>query len=88
MTRAVTVQVPNAQGMHARPSAEFVKLAGRFSSSILVTKNEIQVNAKSIMGVLMLAAEQGSPLTIRADGDDADRAVEALARLVRRGFDE
>ncbi len=88
MTCAVTVQVPNAQGMHARPSAEFVKLAGRFSSSILVAKNELEVNAKSIMGVLMLAAEQGSALTIRADGDDADRAVDALARLVRRGFDE
>ena len=68
--------------------AEFVKLASGFSSSILVAKNDLEVNAKSIMGVLMLAAEQGSALTIRADGDDADRAVEALARLVRRGFDE
>lgn len=88
MTRTVTVQVPNAQGMHARPSAEFVRIAGRFASSIRVAKNELEVNAKSIMGVLMLAAEQGSALTIRAEGDDADLAVEALARLVRRGFDE
>ena len=88
MRRALTVQVPNALGMHARPSAEFVKLAGRFSSSILVAKNDLEVNGKSIMGVLMLAAEQGSALTIRAEGDDADRAVAALARLVRRGFDE
>ncbi len=88
MTRILTVQVPNAQGMHARPSAEFVKLASGFSASILVAKNDLEVNGKSIMGVLMLAAEQGSALTIRAEGDDADRAVEALARLVRRGFDE
>lgn len=88
MTRTLTVQVPNALGMHARPSAEFVKLASGFSASILVAKNDLEVNAKSIMGVLMLAAEQGSALTIRAEGDDADRAVEALARLVRRGFDE
>ncbi|MDE2652249.1 MAG: HPr family phosphocarrier protein [Gemmatimonadetes bacterium] len=88
MTRTRTVQVPNAQGMHARPSAEFVKLASGFSSSIQVAKNDLEVNAKSIMGVLMLAAEQGSALTIRAEGEDADRAVEALARLVRRGFDE
>ena len=88
MTRTLTGQVPNAQGMHARPSAKVVKLAGSFCSSILVAKNDLEVNAKSIMGVLMLAAEQGSALTIRAEGDDADRAVEALARLVRRGFDE
>ena len=88
MRRTLKVQVPNALGMHARPSAEFVKLAGRFSCSILVAKNDLEVNGKSIMGVLMLAAEQGSALTIRAEGDDADRAVTALARLVRRGFDE
>ncbi len=88
MTRTLTVQVPNAAGMHARPSAEFVKLAGSFASSIQVSRNDLEVNAKSIMGVLMLAAEQGSELTIAAEGADADRAVEALARLVRRGFDE
>ena len=88
MTRTLTVQVPNTLGMHARPSAEFVRLAGSFTSSIQVVKSDLSVNAKSIMGVLMLAAEQGSALTISAQGDDADRAVEALARLVRRGFDE
>ena len=88
MTRTLTVEVPNAAGMHARPSAEFVKLAGSFASAIRVSKNDMEVNAKSIMGVLMLAAEQGSALTIMADGDDADSAVEALAGLVRGGFDE
>lgn len=88
MTRRLTVQVPNAAGMHARPSAEFVRLAGSFTSAIQVSRNDLEVNAKSIMGVLMLAAEQGSELTISAAGDDAEQAVEALARLVRRGFDE
>ena len=88
MTCSLEVEVPNRLGMHARPCAEFVKLAGGFSSSILVTRNEMRVNGKSIMGVLMLAAEKGSSLTITADGDDAAEAVEALARLVRGGFDE
>lgn len=88
MTCTLEVEVPNRLGMHARPSAEFVKLAGGFSSSILVTRNEMRVNGKSIMGVLMLAAEKGSSLTITAHGDDAEEAVEALANLVRGGFDE
>ena len=88
MTCSLEVQVPNRLGMHARPCAEFVKLAGGFSASIRVTKSELTVNGKSIMGVLMLAAERGSSLTITAEGDDAALAVEALARLVRGGFDE
>lgn len=75
-------------GMHARPCAEFVKLAGSFGSSIQVRKERLAVNGKSIMGVLMLAAEKGSSLTITAEGDDADVAVKELARLVRGGFGE
>ena len=88
MKHKVSVEVPNQLGMHARPSAEFVKLATTFSSSINVMRNELSVNAKSIMGVLMLAAEQGSTLVITAQGADAERAGEALAALVRSGFDE
>ncbi len=88
MKRSVKVEVPNALGMHARPSAEFVKLAGRFTASITVARNDLVVNGKSIMGVLMLAAPQGSALIITARGDDAERAVAALATLVRSGFDE
>jgi phosphocarrier protein len=88
MKHTVSVEVPNPLGMHARPSAEFVKLAGTFSSSITVTRNDLAVNAKSIMGVLMLAAEQGSVLVITAEGADARRAAEALAALVTGGFDE
>lgn len=88
MKHTVSVEVPNQLGMHARPSAEFVKLATTFSSSISVMRNDLSVNAKSIMGVLMLAAEQGSTLVITAQGADAERAGEALAALVRSGFDE
>ena len=87
-TCSLDVEVPNRLGMHARPCAEFVKLAGGFSSSITVRKEQLSVNGKSIMGVLMLAAERGSSLTITAEGDDAAVAVKALARLVGGGFGE
>ncbi len=83
-----TVEIVNPLGFHARPAAEFVKLAGKFEANIEVEKDGLAVNAKSIMGVLMLAAEQGSQLTIRGDGQDAGSAVDALADLVKRGFEE
>ena len=83
-----TVEIVNRAGMHARPAAELVKLAGTFAADIRLEKDGMEVNGKSIMGVLMLAAEQGSALTIRARGDDAEEAVEALSALVGRGFDE
>lgn len=83
-----TVEIVNRAGMHARPASEFVRLAGRFRSHITVARDGLEVNGKSIMGVLMLAAEQGSTLVIRADGDDASEAVEALSALVKRGFEE
>ena len=83
-----TVEIVNRAGMHARPAAELVKLAGSFASEIRLEKDGLEVNGKSIMGVLMLAAERGSQLRISADGDDAADAVEALAGLVGRGFGE
>ena len=82
------VEIVNRAGMHARPAAEFVKLASRFSSAISIEKDGSEVNGKSIMGVLMLAAEQGSRLRLSADGDDAPDALAALADLVGRGFEE
>lgn len=82
------VEIVNRAGMHARPAAEFVKLAGRFSSHITVEKDGLEVNGKSIMGVLMLAAEKGSSLRLAAQGDDALDALEALSSLVDRGFEE
>jgi len=82
------VEIVNRAGMHARPAAEFVKMAGRFTAEIRVEKDGIEVNGKSIMGVLMLAAEQGSRLRLTAEGDDAADAVDALSDLVVRGFEE
>lgn len=83
-----TVEIVNAAGMHARPASEFVKLAGRFAAEVRVAKDGLEVNGKSIMGVLMLAAECGSSIVIRADGEDAHDAVEALSSLVAAGFEE
>ncbi len=82
------VQIVNRAGMHARPAAEFVKLAGGFAANVTIEKDGLKVNGKSIMGVLMLAAEQGSTLKLTASGEDAEAAVEALADLVKRGFEE
>ncbi|HTT68494.1 MAG TPA: HPr family phosphocarrier protein [Gemmatimonadales bacterium] len=80
--------IVNRLGLHARPAAEFVKVANRFRAHIVVKKDDLEVNGKSIMGMMMLAAECGSALLIRADGDDAEAAVEALLALVAAGFGE
>ncbi len=82
------VEIVNRAGMHARPASEFVRLAGTFQSEVRVEKDGLEVNGKSIMGVLMLAAECGSTLTIRVEGPDAAEALLALSDLVRRGFEE
>lgn len=81
-------RIVNPMGLHARPAAEFVKLAGRFRAEVWVARDDLEVNGKSIMGVLMLAAERGAELSIRAEGADAAAAVEALASLVDGGFGE
>jgi len=82
------VQVRNRAGMHARPAAEFVKLAARFQAEVRIARDSLEVDGKSIMGVLMLAAEQGSELRLTARGPDAEGALEALADLIDRGFGE
>ncbi len=82
------VEIVNPLGFHARPAAEFVRLAGSFQCDLWLEKDGVEVNAKSIMGVLMLAAEKGSQLMIRARGDDADDALAALGDLVASGFEE
>jgi len=81
-------RIVNPLGLHARPAAEFVKLASRFRADIYVEKDGMEVNGKSIMGVMTLAAECGSTIRIRATGDDAAPALAALVDLVARGFDE
>ncbi|HEY8310691.1 MAG TPA: HPr family phosphocarrier protein [Gemmatimonadaceae bacterium] len=83
-----TVTIVNKNGVHARPAAEIVKTAGKFASNITIVRDDLEVNGKSIMGVMMLAAEAGSQITLRATGDDADAAVEALAQLVAAKFGE
>ena len=83
-----TVQIVNKNGLHARPAAEIVKLAAKFQSEITVVKDDLDVNGKSIMGVMMLAAEHGSSITFRAEGPDADQALEALSTLVSNKFGE
>lgn len=83
-----TVQIVNRNGLHARPAAEIVKLAARFQSDITIVKDDLDVNGKSIMGVMMLAAEHGSSITFRAEGPDADQALDALTALVSNKFGE
>jgi len=84
-----TVTIQNSLGIHARPAALFVQVASRFKSKISVIRDGMEVNGKSIMGVLMLAAEQGAQLSVRADGDDAGDAINALVELIEeRKFDE
>ena len=82
------VTVVNAHGIHARPAAEIVKTAARFTSNVLLEKDGLEVNGKSIMGVMMLAAECGSEVIIRADGTDEAAAVDALAALIAGKFGE
>lgn len=82
------VRIPNRFGLHARPAAELVKLAGTFKADVRLTKDGLQVNGKSIMGVLMLAAEQGTELLIEVEGADAREAADALEALVENGFGE
>jgi phosphocarrier protein HPr len=80
--------IVNQDGLHARPAARIVRLANSFAADVELAKDGVGVNAKSIMGVMMLAAECGSSITIRADGPDAEKAVSALAELVASGFGE
>lgn len=83
-----SVQITNRNGLHARPAAEIVKAASRFQSDITIVREDLEVNGKSIMGVMMLAAECGSTLTVRASGPDEEVALESIADLINRGFGE
>lgn len=82
------VEIVNPLGLHARPASELVRVASRFEADVTVSKGGLDVNGKSIMGVLMLAAEQGTRLIIRAEGEDAADALDALSGLFARGFEE
>jgi phosphocarrier protein HPr len=82
------VQIVNPLGLHARPAAQLVKLASKYTSEVTISRDGMPINAKSIMGVMMLAAEQGATVSISAVGADAEDAVNALAALVAAGFGE
>lgn len=84
--REFTIQ--NKLGIHARPAAQFVKTANKFASEIRVEKDGEEVDGKSIMGLMMLAAGHGSVITVAAEGDDADAAIEAIGDLIQRKFEE
>lgn len=88
MEHAQEVTIVNKYGLHARPAAEFVKLANRFGAEVWIRKDDVEVSGKRIMGVMMLAAECGSVVRIRARGDDAEAAVGALAGLIQDRFGE
>ena len=84
-----TVTVNNPLGIHARPAALIVQRAAKYSSEILLSNAEAQrVNGKSIMGVMMLAAEQGAQITVETEGADEDKALNALVELIESNFED
>ena len=88
MSVTATLDICNARGLHARASAKFVKLASSFDSEIHVSRDGVTVDARSIMGLLMLGAGIGCQIEVSAEGSDAQEAIEALTDLVARKFDE
>jgi phosphocarrier protein len=84
--KRLTIQ--NRMGLHARPAALLVETASKYESDVYIIKNGFKVNGKSIMGVLMLAAEMGSELTVQAKGKDANEAVQAMVDLFKNKFHE
>ena len=83
-----TAKIINKLGLHARPSALLVTAAGRFASEVFITKGDLRVNGKSIMGVMMLAAEMGAELSIEVNGPDEAVAIEEIVRVIESGFGE
>ena len=86
MFREIEITIQNRLGLHARPASRFAQLAGEFNSDIYLVKDDEAVDGKSILEILTIACPQGSVLTLRADGDDAEEAVEALKELVAGRF--
>ncbi len=80
--------ISNQLGLHARPAAQFVKLASGFTADIWAEKEDEKVNGKSIMGLMLLAAERGAVITVSADGEDEEQALEAIGDLIANRFGE
>ena len=83
-----TVTIVNRKGLHARPAANFVKLATQFDCKIRIRGGDKDVDGKSIMGMMMLAAAKGSQITISTEGKDEHEAIDSLSNLVAEGFNE
>lgn len=83
-----TVRVENPLGLHARAAARFVRLAAHYTATVRVARGARELDGKSILGLLLLGASRGSEITIRAEGPDAQEAVDALAQLVADGFED
>lgn len=88
MAEQIKLKIVNSAGMHARASTRFVQMANRFQAEVMVEKDGQEVNGKSIMGVLLLVASQGSEITLRCEGQDERMCLQSLAELVRDGFGE
>ncbi len=82
------IKITNKHGLHARPAAHLVKVAGKFDSDVKIYKDGLEVNGKSIMGVMMLAAEQGSEIELVVDGPDEQEAFKAIVELIEKNFYE
>jgi phosphocarrier protein len=86
--RSEEFTIINKLGLHARASALFVKTASQFSSEVKVGRDDVEVNGKSIMGIMMLAAAKGTVIQVKTEGGDEERAMEVLGELIRNGFGE
>lgn len=86
MERVFTIK--NRLGLHARPASLFAQEAGKHKCTVIVVKDGLEVSGKSVMGLMLLAAESGSQLTVRADGPDEEKALDALGKIFERKFDE
>ena len=82
------VTIKNRAGLHTRPAASLVKLAAKYKAEFFIEKDGMEINGKSIIGVMTLAAEQGATMTVRFSGEDEEEACDAVADLFARGFDE
>ncbi|MGE5316295.1 MAG: HPr family phosphocarrier protein [Acidobacteriota bacterium] len=82
------VMIRNRAGLHTRPAASVVKMAAKYKSEFFIVKDGLEINGKSIIGVMTLAAEQGSHLLLRFEGEDEEQAAESMVGLFERGFDE
>jgi phosphocarrier protein len=83
-----TIEIINKLGLHARASAKLTQTASRFPCEVRISRNDRKVNAKSIMGVMMLAASRGTTVTLETDGEQENEAMEALVELINNRFDE